>query len=104
MFNITVDDLLSVYEQLKDRYDLTLTTTASLNEGFTVDCPIIAGNTHDKILWLYVYGGDFVLDVMNSEKTEGTHWHPSEVSDAVDDIVEFMEGTRDYELYPFHQP
>ena len=41
MFDITVDDVLKVYEQLKDRYDLLLTTTSELDEGFSVDCPII---------------------------------------------------------------
>ncbi len=41
MFDITVDDVLKVYEQLKDRYDLLLTTTSELDECFTVDCPIL---------------------------------------------------------------
>ena len=35
MFDITVDDVVQVYEQLKDRYDLVLTTTSALDEGFT---------------------------------------------------------------------
>ena len=37
MFDISVDDVVEVYEQLKDRYDLVLTTTSALDEGFTVD-------------------------------------------------------------------
>lgn len=101
MFHITTDDLLAVFKQLKDRYDLALTNTASLDEGFTVDCPIIVGKAHGQIIELYEHGGDFVLDVMDEAQTKGTHWHPYDVSAAVDDIVEFMEGRSDYQLYPF---
>ena len=101
MFNITVDDVLKVYEQLKDRYDLLLTTTSELDEGFTVDCPIIVGKAHGQIIELYEDGGDFILDVMDEEQTKGTHWHPNDVEGAVRYIVEFMEGKADYEMYPF---
>ena len=103
MFDITVDDVLKVYEQLKDRYDLLLTTTSELDEGFTVDCPIIVGKAHGQIIELYEDGGDFILDVMDVEQTKGTHWHPNDVEGAIDDIVEFMEGKSDYKMYPFKQ-
>ena len=52
MFGITTDDVLAVFEQLKDRYDLVLTTTSALDEGFTVDCPIIVGKAHGQIIEL----------------------------------------------------
>lgn len=101
MFDITVDDVVQVYEQLKDRYDLVLTTTSALYEGFTVDCPIIVGKAHGQIIELYEDGGDFVMDVMDAEQTKGTHCHPNDIEGAVDYIVEFMEGKSDYEMYPF---
>ena len=100
-FDITVDDLISVYEQLKDRYPLTLTTTAEVDDGFTGDFPIIVGEAHSQIILLYEDGGDFVLDVMDSAKTKGTHWHPNDVENAIMDIVDFMEGHADYPLCPF---
>jgi len=103
MFGITVDDVIEVYEQLKDRYDLILTTTSALDEGFTVDCPIIVGEAHGQIIELYEDGGDFVMDVMNAEQTKGTHWHPNDVEGAVDYIVEFMEGKSDYKMCPFRR-
>ena len=103
MFGITADDVIRVYELLKDRYDLVLTTTSALNEGFTVDCPIIVGKAHGQIIELYEDGGDFVMDVMDMEQTKGTHWHPNDVEGAVDYIVEFMEGKSDYKMYPFGQ-
>ena len=103
MFDITVDDVLKVYEQLKDRYDLLLTTTSELDEGFTVDCPIIVGKAHGQIIQLYEDCGDFILDVMDAEQTKGTHWHPNDVEGAIENIVEFMEGKSDYKMYPFKQ-
>ena len=103
MFGITVDDVIKVYDQLKDNYDLILTTTSALDEGFTIDCPIIVGKAHDQIIEFYEDGGDFVLDVMDAEKTKGTHWHPYDVEGATDDIVEFMEGKSDYTMSPFRQ-
>ena len=103
MFGITVDDVIKVFDQLKDRYDLILTTTSALDEGFTIDCPIIVGKAHDQVIELYEDGGDFVLDVMDAEQTKGTHWHPNDVEGATDDIVEFMEGKSDYKMSPFKQ-
>ncbi len=103
MFRITVDDVFAVYEQLKDRYELVMTTTIALDEGFTVDCPILVGKAHGQIIELYEHGGDFVLDVMDEAKTKGTHWHPCDVEDAVEDIAKFMEGKSDYDLSPFNQ-
>ena len=103
MFDITVDDVIAVYKQLKDRYALVLTTTSALNEGFTIDCPIIVGKAHGQIIELYEDGGDFILDVMDEEQTKGTHWHPNDVDGAIVDIVEFLEGKSDYEMYPFKQ-
>ena len=97
------DDLKVIYEQLKDRYALVLTTTAALDEGFTVNCPILIGKAHGQILELYLDCEMFVMDVMDAEQTKGTHWHPNDVEGAVDDIVEFMEGKSDYKMYPFKQ-
>jgi hypothetical protein len=94
---------LSVFEQLKDRYPLVLTNTMVLDEGFTIDCPILVGKAHGQIVELYSDGDMFVLDVMDAAQTKGTHWHPYDVEDAVEDISEFMEGKSDYQLTPFQQ-
>ena len=101
MFYITVDDVTAVYKELESRYDLLLTNSFSLNEGFTIDCPVIVGKAHGQIIELYECDGDFVLDVMDEEQTMGTHWHPNDVEDAVNDIVEFMEGKSDYKMQLF---
>ena len=104
---ITSEDVFAVYAQLKDKCPIVLTTTGALNEamaaGFSIDCPILVGRANRQILWLYAYEDIFVLDVLDEEQTKGTHWHPNDVKGAVDDIVEFMEGKTDYEMYPFKQ-
>ena len=103
MFDSTVDDVMAVYEQLKDRYDLVLTTTSALDEGFTIDCPIVVGKAHGQIIELYEDGGVFVLEVMDAAKTKGSHWHPNDVESAIDDIVNFMEGKSDYKMCHFRK-
>ncbi len=102
MFDFTDTDLITIYEALKNRFDLTLTTTSSLNDGFTVDCPIIVGKAHGQILYLYVHGNMFILDIMDEQKAKGTHWHPYTLDGAIDDISEFMSGKSDYELSHFN--
>ena len=99
MFDITENDVKAVYEQLKDRYDLTLTNTLAVDDGFEMDCAILVGKAHGRILWLYEYGGDFVLDVLNPEMTAGTHWHPDDVEAAVADVADFMENKPKYKLH-----
>ena len=103
MFDITEKDLLAVYEQLKDQYDLVLTTSFALDEGFTVDCPVLVGKAHGQIMELYNDGCFFVLDIMDEAQTKGTHLHPNDVKAAAAYIEEFMNGNLDYELHPFKQ-
>ena len=103
MFDSTVDDVMAVYEQIQDRYDLVLTTTSALDEGFTIDCPIVVGKAHGQIIELYEDGGVFVLEVMDAAKTKGSHWHPKDVESAIDDIVKFMEGKSDYKMCHFRK-
>ena len=103
MFEISVEDVLAVYTQLKNRYSLVMTTTGALDEGFTVDCPILVGKAHGQIIELYECDGMFILDVMDEARTKGTHWHPNDVENAVFHIAEFMEGKSDYTLTPFEE-
>lgn len=70
MFGITVDDVVCVFEQLKDRYELVLTTTSALDEGFSIDCPIIVGKAHGQIIELYEDDEMFIMDVMDAEQTK----------------------------------
>lgn len=98
---ITDKDVLAVYEQLKDQYDIVLTTTSAADDGFTVDCPILVCQAHGQIMWLYAYEDIFIMDVMDEAKTKGTHWHPYTVEDAVRDMREFLNGRADYRMERF---
>lgn len=100
MFDITEKDLFAVYERLKDRYALTLTNTLSAHKCFRMDVPILIANAHDRILWLYVDAGEFVFDVMSSDGSMGTHWHPMTTEQAVYGVTAFIEGTETYTMYP----
>lgn len=101
MFDLTAEDVAVVYERLKDRYALTLTNTFSVDDGFSDDRPILTAEAHGRILWLYEWDGEFVLDVMDAWHTQGTHWHPEDAERAVRDIIEFMNGTADYRMRLF---
>ena len=101
MFDLTADDVLTVYTLRKDKYPLMMTTTGTLNEGFTVDCPILVGKAHGQIIELYEDYGIFVLYVMDEAQTKGTHRHPYDVESAARAITEFMDGKSDYELATF---
>ena len=98
--DMTENDLFAVYERLKDRYALTMTNTLSARECFRMDVPLLIARAHDRLLWLYVDAGEFVLDVMDSGQTVGTHWHPMTTEQAVRDVTAFMEGTETYTMYP----
>ena len=99
MFDITIEDLYWVYNHLKGRYPLVMTNSRDEDDGFTEDFPLLVAHHHGQTLWLYEYGGDFVLDVL--EETKGTHWHPNDAQNAAKDIAEFMEGRCNYPLLPF---
>ena len=103
MNEMNTDSLLQVYAALKDRYSLMLTNTAALDDGFDMDCSIIVGKAHGRILYLYEYYGEFVLDVMDESKTKGTHWHPWDTAAAIEDVASFMEGKEDYRLKKYGQ-
>lgn len=92
MFDITTDDLMAVYDQLKDRYPLVLTNTFALDDGFEEDMPIICGEACGRKFWLYEHGGDFVFSAEIPGKDYHNHWHPEDVETAVEDVTEFMEG------------
>lgn len=95
--------LSAVCGLLKNRYELLPTHSFAVDDGFTEDFPILVGQAHGMILWLYECDGDFVLDVMDAEATRGTHWHPQDAASVAEDIAEFMEGRGDYRLFPFAQ-
>ena len=91
-------DLKMVYEALKDQYPVMLTNTYSLENGmadFGEDLAILCGESEAGRFQLYDNGLYIILDV---DKPNGTytHWHPSDIHEAIEDIREFMQGNCKY--------
>jgi hypothetical protein len=94
-------DLNYIYRQLKDRYELVLTNTFALNDGYTDDHPVLCGSNGKMKFHLYSDYGIPVFSVQNMERTAGTHGHPEGTMDALEYVAEFMEGRFEWELQPF---
>ncbi len=88
-------DLEFIYNQLKDKYDLVLTNTLALDERYTIDAPVLCGESSLGQFELYHDGSLFVLDI---DEVDGsyTHFHPIDVSAAINSISAFMNGTADW--------
>ena len=87
-------DLKSVYEQLKDKYDLIFTNTYSLKNGaedYGEDFMILRGKSSIGEFELSDCGLYIIFDV---NKSDGgyVHWHPENYDEAVKDIELFMQG------------
>lgn len=102
------NDLEFLCEQLKDKYDLVLTNTLALDDGYEIDVPVIRGKSVLGRFDLYLEeegSAEFVFTVecAKPKKTlwcptgeKYTHWHPQSVEQAVNDVIDFMEGTHQY--------
>ena len=108
-----MNDIEIIYEAVKDKYDLVLTNSLALDDGFTWNVPIICGKTEIGRFWLYADGDvleprglEFVFSV-DAEYEKQTlfgkktvkyrnHWHPQTIEEAIEDINEFMSGIHRY--------
>ena len=88
-------DLKLIYDKLKDKYDLTLTNTFALNDGYTIDVPVIRGVGVNGRFDLYYDGVMLVFSIDYFDKEENdnfSHGHPYDLQDAMDYIEKFMNG------------
>lgn len=86
------------YEQLKDQFNLLLTNTFSLENGyedFREDFEILCGESSAGKFQIYHDGALFVFDVDKADGTY-THWHPYDIGELVEDIRAFMQGNCKY--------
>ena len=84
-------DLKPIYEQLKDRYDLTLTTGLAVDAGFGWDLPVLTGKSGKDTFYLYDNGANIILDYDTEKGLSDNHWHPADKEEAVQLVIEFME-------------
>ena len=82
------------YERLKDQYDLVLTNTFALENGyddFREDLVVLCGESSAGKFLIYHDGVLFIFDVDKADGTY-THWHPSDIDEIVENIRAFMAG------------
>lgn len=87
-------DVVAVYEALKDKFPLTLTSAYQLKNGkedYDADHIMVCGTSSAGAFFLYDNGLYGVFDV---DKAAGgyTHWHPTSVDEAIQDVIAFMQG------------
>lgn len=73
-----------------------MTTTAALNDGYTIDVPVVRGKALDRRFDLYKEGDLFVFSVEFFHKNgedRYSHGHPYDLDDAMKYIEKFMSGT-----------
>ncbi len=88
-------ELKLIYDKLKSTYDLVLTNTFALNDGYTIDVPVIRGKAPDRRFDLYKEDDLFVFSVEFFDKAGEeiySHAHPYDVNDVIDYIEKFMSG------------
>ncbi len=98
---MAMNELELIYNLRKIKYDLTLTTTAALDDGYTIDVPVIRGIGSDRRFDLYKEGDMFVFSVvffLKDGKDKYSHGHPYDIDDAVDYIDTFMSGTSMFDI------
>lgn len=94
-----MQDLKFIYDQLKNDYDLVFTTTYALNDGYTIDVPVIRGTGADRRFDLYKEDDLYVFSAEIFEKSPDEkyfHSHPVNTEIAIIWIKEFMSGKNDF--------
>ena len=86
-------DLSYIYQNLKDKYSLTLTNALSLNAGFGWDMEVLTGESDLGRFYLYDEGVHYILNYDTEDGMANKHWHPENTEEALCYVVAFMEGT-----------
>lgn len=86
------DALALIYDQLRERFPLTLTHAFAVDDGFTEDMLILVGQSGTTDFWLYLYDDELVLSYEIPGRTQRDHGHPQSIEEAVRWVVNFMEG------------
>lgn len=95
----SMKDLKFIYDQLKNDYDIVFTTTFALNDGYTIDVPVIRGTGADRRFDLYKEDDLYVFSAELFEKSPDEryfHSHPVNTEIAIIWIKEFMSGKNEF--------
>ena len=86
-------DLKYIYKQLKDKFDLELTSGLALDAGFGWDMEVLTGKSTLGRFYLYDEGCHYILNYDTEEGIAGRHWHPEDTTEAMALVAAFMDGT-----------
>ena len=86
-------NLKYIYDQLKDKFDLELTSGLKLDAGFGWDMEVLTGEGCLGRFYLYDEGVHYILNYDTDEGMANRHWHPEDTEEALRYVVAFMEGT-----------
>jgi len=95
----SMKDLKLIYDQLKNDYDIVFTTTFALNDGYTIDVPVIRGTGADRRFDLYKEDDrcDFSAELFEKSPDDRYfHSHPVNTEIAIIWIKEFMSGKNEF--------
>lgn len=85
-------DLLTlIFNRLRERFPVTLTTAFAVDDGFTEDLPILVGQTGTSDFWLYLYDDELVLSYGVPGQAHRDHSHPQSAAEAVRWLTDLME-------------
>ena len=82
-----------IYDKLKDKYDLELTTGLALNAGFDWNMKVLTGRSVLGRFYLYDNGANAILDYDTEQGIANKHWHPNDNAEALSYVASFMDGT-----------
>jgi hypothetical protein len=84
-------DPAAVYEQLKDMYPVVLI----MEPAYDYESPVLQGESSAGKFELWDNGLDIIFEIHKPDGTY-THWHPSDVAEAIDGVRQFMDGICNY--------
>lgn len=92
MFDITTDDLKAIYEHLRNRYPISLTSSFSMGFKSNIDFPILHGQSDLGRFNLFFDDVSFAFYAMRDDGEVFAHWHLQTLIEAEKTVADFMEG------------
>ena len=86
-------DLDFIYDKLKEKYNVELTSGLQLDTGFGWDIPVLTGKGPLGRFHLYDEGIQCTLDYDTEGGFANRHWHPQDTAEALNYVAAFLDGT-----------
>ena len=89
----TDKDIENLYDQLKSKYDLVLSSSILLKKKSKIDFPILCGKSDLGKFELFFDDVSFAFYAMHDNGEVFIHRHFQTISEAAETIEDFMNGT-----------